>query len=1221
MVDSTSDASTLLPTAVPGLASVVGPAGTCWLDDATLVLADLAGFTHLTERFSARGRAGTEEVTAAVSGAFGAVLGAADAEGGDLLKFGGDALLLLFRGPGHEVRGCRAARELLTALAATASVAAPGGAARLRMAVGVHSGPAALVVASDRPPDLIVTGPAATATVDAGMAARPGEIVVSQATALRLALRGPTTPTGGVRLLRTARLPAGPAPKPPGPRPAAAPLRSRGGDEDGEHRLAAVGFVRFRGTDALLERAGPDALAVAVDTLVRTVQALGEELGIAYLGSDIDVDGGKLLVAAGAPGSGDDDAGRMLRFAHRIVAAGSALPVSVGVHCGPVFAGEVGPPGRRLYTVMGDTVNSAARLAALAAPGEAVTSATTLDRAAARFVTRPLGTLAVRGRSTGIDAAIVVDEAAAEAPVGASVAFVGRAAELAQLEAWLDDGEPGVVVVEGEAGGGKTRLVAELASRRPQLVVHRAFAARQHRTTPWHVAGNLLRSALGAPAGVAALDVLVAAIDDRAPALRPWTPLIARVIGAELPATPETEAIDQRFAGERLAGVVDELLAALDDGPQLVVVEQAQWTDEASLQLVRALGSTAGRQRLVVLTSRPGGPAAERTIAVAPLRSTEAAALVHTAAGDRPIRPHEVRRLLGLGAGNPLYLLELVAAWVADGEGVPPTLEALLTARIDRLPVDRRMALRDLSVLGPSAPRWLAERALGLAMHRAGLGLEAFLDGDDRHVWFRQELVRSVAYEGLSYARRKRLHGAVTAALCAERDGGGSVDDALLSYHALEARLPAVAWEAAVAAGDRAAAALAAAEAADLYERAVHAAAQLDSADLAALASVEERLGDARERLGDYRAADRAYASASRRAAGPADRARLLRKRARVRERQARYPAALRMAADARRVAATVVDPGQRAGLQATIATVMAGVHRSRGRLRSCATWCERAIVDAGVAGDDAALAHAWFLLEAVWADQGQFDRVEYRALPIYERLGDLHGQALALNNMGLDAYYGGRWPAALAHFGRSGALAERAGDIVTGATVQNNVGEILSDQGRHRGADIRFRDALRVFRAARFPVGEALAISNLGRAAARQGDSGAAVALLTQALERFEVLDSRWFVADTQARLGEAALLDGDVSTAARWVERSALTAGEEAGPLAAVIERLATERFRRSAAAARRFGNDYDLALAGLGLAATEPAGPRRERLRVDAWDRLEAMEVLDVRLPVPV
>src|SRR5205823_5707525 len=126
----------------------------------------------------------------------------------------------------------------------------------------------------------------------------------------------------------------------------------------------------FDGMDELVESSGPRVAAEALSVLIRDVQEAVARYEIGFLGSDIDRDGGKIILTAGAPlGSGNDEE-RMLLAVRQIIEGERRIPIRIGVNSGYVFAGDIGTSYRRTYTVMGDAVNLAARVMAKAQPGQ-----------------------------------------------------------------------------------------------------------------------------------------------------------------------------------------------------------------------------------------------------------------------------------------------------------------------------------------------------------------------------------------------------------------------------------------------------------------------------------------------------------------------------------------------------------------------------------------------------------------------------------------------------------------------------------------------------------------------------------------------------------------------------------------------------------------------------------------------------------------------------------
>src|SRR5215475_11209064 len=158
-----------------------------WLEiDGTLAFVDISGFTAMSEQLSSLGKSGAEEVTDVMNTTFSALLDRAYELGGGLLKFGGDALLLLYQGEEHAPRAARAAFEMRSTLRAIGRPRTSAGAVQLRMHAGLHTGRFQFFLVGDSHRELLVTGPAASTTVEMEAASEAGEILISPETAAEL---------------------------------------------------------------------------------------------------------------------------------------------------------------------------------------------------------------------------------------------------------------------------------------------------------------------------------------------------------------------------------------------------------------------------------------------------------------------------------------------------------------------------------------------------------------------------------------------------------------------------------------------------------------------------------------------------------------------------------------------------------------------------------------------------------------------------------------------------------------------------------------------------------------------------------------------------------------------------------------------------------------------------------------------------------------------------
>src|SRR5262249_18754449 len=158
-------------------------------------------------------------------------------------------------------------------------------------------------------------------------------------------------------------------------------------------------FIRFSGLDEIISTEGPEAAADSLEALVRSVQKAADEHAVTFLESDVDQDGGRIILVSGAPQTFGDDEERMLRTLRAIVDSGLPLPVHIGVSGGRAFTGQVGASFRRTYTVLGDTAALAARLMARAGEDEIWVSAGALSRGGASFEATELEPLTLKGKS------------------------------------------------------------------------------------------------------------------------------------------------------------------------------------------------------------------------------------------------------------------------------------------------------------------------------------------------------------------------------------------------------------------------------------------------------------------------------------------------------------------------------------------------------------------------------------------------------------------------------------------------------------------------------------------------------------------------------------------------------------------------------------------------------------------------------------------------------
>src|SRR5947207_11918743 len=321
---------------------VTAPDELVWTPDGTVVFVDLSGFTRLSESLARRGREGAELIVDTISSCFSVLLADAYENGGSLLQFGGDALLLWFDGDDHPLRACASALAMRRTLRRIGRIRAGASDIVLRMSVGIHSGSYEMFLVGGSHREFLIAGAGMSTVVEMEAAASAGQILVSDHTADLLperCLGARCSP--GVLLAR--------APSPPewaGERATALPpdndvaaclstakrAHLLAAPAAAEHRTATVAFLQFGGLDELIHERGAAGAADALDELVRLAQDAVDHYEVCFLASDIAADGGKLLFSAGAPRAAGDDEERMLHAMRQILDAGTQLRVRIGVN-------------------------------------------------------------------------------------------------------------------------------------------------------------------------------------------------------------------------------------------------------------------------------------------------------------------------------------------------------------------------------------------------------------------------------------------------------------------------------------------------------------------------------------------------------------------------------------------------------------------------------------------------------------------------------------------------------------------------------------------------------------------------------------------------------------------------------------------------------------------------------------------------------------------------
>jgi len=1132
--------------------------------DGTVLFADVSGFTALSERLERRGREGAELMSDLLGAIFGPMLDLAMARGGDLLGYGGDALLLLFTGPDHGRQAVATAGELLGVLGRRTPAHRAAGRVTLTMSMGAESGPVALFAAGSGLTQLIAAGPVLDLALTAEAQADGGELLVGPRLARTL---GRTRPYGrGLRLISQYPevVPSGPSPRHPDQEAhaegaLASALSSYLALEGrfGEHRPVTACFVKH------CFEVDPDSTssrrraARRLDRITDAVLGLCERHALTLVTPDALVGAVKFSIVGGAPVARGDSVDASIAFALDLLAAvGDA--VSIGINQGTVFCGEIGGRDRRVYAVLGDAMNLAARVMSRAQPGEALIEAHTASTARVTPGLHAIEPFAAKGKRELVHA-FRLAKTSGPTP-DRPTELLGREAELQALStAWAEAsaGRSISVAIEAPPGLGKSSLLQAWLEQHRLPRVLQVRGGRLARLSPFLALSIGLREHLGL-ADTPDDDLLIAldrVIDERAPAVSRWRGLLALALGSSDATESQSPVSDERLRTERLHEALAALLAP--PGAALVLaVDDAQWLDDASEAALIHLAKR-GTGGVVAITAIRAGEAsvlaelAEHHIDLRPLTDGVARRIVRSRA-PTPLPIERVEEIVRRADGNPLFLAALATSG-AD-RTLPGTVEEAIRSELDRLPPSTRRTLGDLAVLGSTASEALVTAVLGEQVGRTlgSIGADDFIRVDDGETTFVHPLRREVAYEAMPFRDRRAAHARALDYLLALDEPPSS----LVALHAWNSNAYADTWKWARLAAAEPSARFAPATAAEHLEWAVASGRRVRGLAVDERAAVLDELGDTYERLGRFIDAERMFRSAL---SLDGDDTRTVRRMCRVArqcEQQGELSRGLTWARRAGRIAAPASASTQALPWRAETSLLF----RS-GDLHPALTANDVAMHLAAAAGDQEMLVQTYRMAGTIKELMG-LDGVRdlRRAIDLSTAIDDHQSAAWAFGNLGAALYDRGQWTEATERYASCRTLAAGIGDTMAAATASNNMAEILSDQGHLAAAEAFFADALDVFEGAGYRIGRAVALGNLGRVHRRSGELARAAVELDASIDEFGSIGADDFVTDMRLRRVELELARDQIDQATHELEGALIgDHDDDIGPLRAAAHRLA--------------------------------------------------------------
>jgi class 3 adenylate cyclase len=608
-----------------------------------------------------------------------------------------------------------------------------------------------------------------------------------------------------------------------------APRRPEGMRQDEMRPITAL-FADIVGSTGLGERLGPDEVKALIGECVTRMSRAVEEFGgviQAFMGDGI-------CAYFGVPAAHEDDPERAARAALRIigVAAGYAgeveaawgiegFNVRVGVNSGPAAVGLVG--GADSQTVaLGDTTNVAARLQSVAQPGSIAIGPGTASRLDERFVLEPLGEVTVKGRSEPVTASRLVGPRPVTEPPSRTP-LVGREREVARMRTAVADlraGRGQVVLLVGDAGLGKTRMLAELLSLAGEDVTRLEGRCVSYGAgSPYGPFVELLRTWLGVEETDTELAVrtklraragaLLGAAQDRT------LPYLGLILSIRLEQDVERELL--ALSADELSDRVQDAFARWAEAlgatrPLVLAIDDLHWADRTTRDLAERLLALTDRSAVMLAAALRPDPGSEgwsfrletqtrfahrvEELSLAPLEAEAARVLIDELAPPGLVGEPVKEEVVAKAEGNPLYLEELLRALLETGGGrrrtwtitpksaaeLPPALEALLVARIDRLESSARRLAQVASVVGREFPVSVAAAVAGSSEGDIAALLRAEIVREVRRFpelecTFRHGLLQEAALSTLTPTSQRELYGRVGDAM--EAHLGDQVDERL----------------------------------------------------------------------------------------------------------------------------------------------------------------------------------------------------------------------------------------------------------------------------------------------------------------------------------------------------------------------------------------------------------------------------------------------------------
>ncbi len=621
---------------------------------------------------------------------------------------------------------------------------------------------------------------------------------------------------------------------------------------EGERKQVTVLFADVKGSMELAEHMDPEEWSAIMELFFRILSG-----GVERFEGFVDkFTGDGIMALFGAPIAHEDHAQRAcyaaLHLREALKAYADALRVDrglnfsvrMGINSGEVVVGKIGDDLRMDYTAQGHTVGLAQRMEALAEPGKALLAGDTIDLIEGYFALRDLGRMKVKGVDAPVRVAELDGIGRMRTRLDRSRArglskFVGRDEEMERLEAALRRalaGDGQVLGVMAEAGAGKSRLCYEFLERcRARGITVRSGTGVPHgRALPLQPVLEFYREIYGITpedSDAQARQKIAGFIAQIAPEELGSLPLVFDLMRVPDPANPAPVLAPDERQREVMALFRRLMAARSRREPAVLVFEDLHWIDPESEAIVESIVDAAAGTRTLFLTNfRPEyraswvGRTHYQQIALRPLDANAAGELLADWLGPDPSLQGFAQLVRERTGGNPFFMEEVVQAQIESGAlvgtrgrfrlqrpidsiEVPPSVQSLLAARIDRLDDTTKRLLQTAAVIGEQVAEPLLARVAGVDADTLRDSLRQLVQSEflyeaslypEIEYAFKHPVTREVAYGSLLRERRRGLHARAAETLEALAGAAADAQAALLAHHWEEAgqTLEAARWQA-----------------------------------------------------------------------------------------------------------------------------------------------------------------------------------------------------------------------------------------------------------------------------------------------------------------------------------------------------------------------------------------------------------------------------------------